>query len=115
MASSSSSSLDRLPQDIVADILLRLPAKTLLDLRRICKSGSSLVLAPSFAAKHSLAPNLTRTSSSSTCLVPSTTGPSLPTTQTSALSYAPTLSRAPTPSAQSSPSPSMSTHSPSRS
>ncbi|KAI6673475.1 hypothetical protein NL676_001381 [Syzygium grande] len=52
MASSSSSSLDRLPQDIVADILLRLPAKTLLDLCCVCKSWSSLVLAPSFAAKH---------------------------------------------------------------
>ncbi|XP_056171562.1 uncharacterized protein LOC115688863 [Syzygium oleosum] len=35
MASSSSSSLDRLPQDIVTDVLLRLPAETLLDLRRV--------------------------------------------------------------------------------
>ncbi|XP_010038759.2 F-box protein At3g07870 [Eucalyptus grandis] len=46
------SSLRRLPQDIIADILSRLPAETLLDLRRVCKSWSSLILAPSFATKH---------------------------------------------------------------
>lgn len=48
----SSSSLDRLPQDITADILSRLPAATLLDLRRVCKPWSSLILAPSFTTKH---------------------------------------------------------------
>ncbi|KAF8007247.1 hypothetical protein BT93_K1292 [Corymbia citriodora subsp. variegata] len=48
----SSSSFDRLPKDVIADILSRLPAQTLLDLRRVCKLWSSLILAPSFATEH---------------------------------------------------------------
>ncbi|KAL7218724.1 hypothetical protein ACSBR2_011907 [Camellia fascicularis] len=43
---------DNLPQEVVFDILARLPAKSLLQMRCVCKSWNSLINSPSFITSH---------------------------------------------------------------
>jgi predicted house-cleaning noncanonical NTP pyrophosphatase (MazG superfamily) len=50
----SQSSLPTLPLKLVEEILLRLPVKQLLQLKRVCKSWNSLIFNPNFAKKHIL-------------------------------------------------------------
>ncbi|CAK7328241.1 unnamed protein product [Dovyalis caffra] len=43
---------DYLPQDLVIDILTRLPVKSLLKLRCVCKSWNALIISPAFVTAH---------------------------------------------------------------
>ncbi|RHN66454.1 putative F-box domain-containing protein [Medicago truncatula] len=45
-------SLPSLPFDLVPEILCRLPVKSLLQFRCVCKSWKSLISDPKFAKKH---------------------------------------------------------------
>ncbi|KAL7218697.1 hypothetical protein ACSBR2_011880 [Camellia fascicularis] len=43
---------DNLPQEVLFDILARLPVKSLLQMRCVCKSWNSLINSPIFITSH---------------------------------------------------------------